>query len=495
MFMVKSLLAGRYLLEEQIAAGGMGEVWRARDEVLQRPVAVKLLHDSLAGDDKAAERFRREALTAAQISHPNMANVFDYIEEDGTPGIVMEYVPSQTLAQRLAREQMPIAEAVRIADDVLSALNRAHEAGIVHRDIKPANILLTPAGDVKVTDFGIARSLSDASLTQTGTVMGTAHYSSPEQVRGESATPATDVYSVGVVLYEMLTGERPYTGDTPLAVAMARLSEDPPHPRLIRGSIPEALDAVVMRALARDPLDRYTSAAEMRGALDAAFGSPLEATGVLPIDPDETMVLGRAPEALKPPRRGTVGDAVPPAWFGKRVAKLLVPLILIALLAWGLVAATAGPTMTKVPTLTGMSLSSAESIAKDHHLVVNPTYAYSNSVARGFVIDQSSTPGTMLRRGSRVTLTVSNGRRPCCSVPDVTGMTQTNAKSALAKAGLVLGSVSYIPSPGTPDGIVLSQYPSPGQHLQAGQPVGVVLAGAPRPTPAPKHHHGKGGEG
>src|SRR5438477_556900 len=219
MFMVKSLLAGRYLLEEQIAAGGMGEVWRARDEVLQRLVAVKLLHDSLAGDDKAAERFRREALTAAQISHPNMANVFDYIEQDGKPGIVMEYVPSQTLAQRLAREQMPIAETVRIADDVLAALDRAHAAGIVHRDIKPAN-------------------------------------------------------------------------------------------------------DVVMRALARDPADRYTSAAEMRAALDAAYGAPLEKTGVLEIeDPDQTEVLARAPAALKEPMRAKVGDAIPPAWWGKRVAK------------------------------------------------------------------------------------------------------------------------------------------------------------------------------
>src|SRR5438094_335299 len=431
MFMVKSLLAGRYLLEEQIAAGGMGEVWRARDEVLQRPVAVKLLHDSLAGDHRAAERFRREALTAAQISHPNMANVFDYIEENGKPGIVMEYVPSQTLAQRLARKQMPIAEAVRIADDVLSALNRAHEAGIVHRDIKPANILLTPAGDVKVTDFGIARSLSDASLTQTGTVMGTAHYSSPEQVRGESATPATDVYSVGVVLYEMLTGERPYTGDTPLAVAMARLSEDPPHPRLLRGSIPEALDAVVMRALARDPLDRYTSAAEMRGALDAAFGSPLEATGVLPIDPDETMVLVRAPEALKPPRRGTVGDAVPPAWFGKRVAKVLVPLILIALLAWGLVAATAGPTTTKVPQFVGVSLSGALSLAKQDRLVLHTQYAPSNTVTPNTVMRQDLLVGAVVKNGAAVTVTLSSGPPPCCTVPDLTGMKVDEARTAL----------------------------------------------------------------
>jgi serine/threonine-protein kinase len=470
---VKNLLAGRYLLEEQIAAGGMGEVWRARDEVLQRPVAVKLLHTSLANDGNAAERFRREALTAAQISHPNMANVFDYIEEDGRPGIVMEYVPNQTLAQCLKQKRMSIGDAVRITDCVLSALQRAHDAGIVHRDIKPANILLTPDDDVKVTDFGIARSLSDASLTQTGMVMGTAHYSAPEQVRGESTTPATDVYAVGVMLYEMLTGRRPYTGDTPIAVAMARLSEDPPRPKTIRASIPDALDAVVMRALARDPVDRYTSAAEMRSAMDMAFGSALDETGVLALDdPDRTMSLGRA--AVAEPVRGIVGDAIPPAWFGKRVAKVLVPLILVAMLAWGVVAATAGPTTTKVPTLTGMNVATAQNTATRHRLKVRPTFVNSSTTS-GTVLRQDPAAGTVVKNGSTVTLTISKGPVPCCTVPDLTGMTVDQAKAALARAHLSIGAISKQALTSGTAGTILDQNPSPGGHLSAGKTVNVVV--------------------
>jgi len=492
MFMVKDLLAGRYLLEELIASGGMGEVWRARDEVLQRPVAVKLLHDSLASDEKAAERFRREALTAAQISHPNMANVFDYIEENGKPGIVMEYVPSQTLAHRLARKRIPIKEAVRIADDVLAALDRAHAAGIVHRDIKPANILLTPAGEVKVTDFGIARSLSDASLTQTGTVMGTAHYSAPEQVRGEPTTPATDVYSVGVVLYEMLTNERPFGGDTPIAVAMARLSEDPQPPNSLRPSIPQPLNDVVMRALARDPLDRYTSAAEMRAGLDAAYESPLEKTGILPIEePDQTVVLGRAPAALSEPLRGPVGDTLPPAWWGRRVAMLLVPLLLIALLAWGLVAATAGPTTTRVPNFIGLSLPDAQTLASRDRLTLHTTTAPSNSFAKNTVMRQDIPLGTVLKNGTTVTVTISSGPPPCCTVPDLSGMTVAEAKAALARAHLTLGTQGVQLLTSGEAGTIVDQSPSAGTRLKPGQRVNVVVGAFSIGGGGGKKHHGE----
>jgi serine/threonine-protein kinase len=476
MSMVKNLLAGRYLLEEQIARGGMGEVWRARDEVLNRPVAVKLLHDSLSGDPKAAERFRREALTAAQISHPNMANVFDYIEEDGQPGIVMELVPGETLADRLAQKKIPIREAVRITDDVLSALSAAHAAGIVHRDIKPANILLTPAGQVKVTDFGIARSLSDSSLTQTGTVMGTAHYSAPEQVRGESASPTSDIYSMGVVLYEMLTGERPYSGDTPLAVAMARLSEDPPHPKERRPAIPTALDAVVMRALAREPGDRFASAAEMRVALDhAAADAPIDQTQVLAIEgADPTIALGRS-ASWELPKESRVAAAVPPAWVGKRLAKLLVPLIILALLTWGLVAAVGGPTTTKVPSFLNLTLSQARALADKHNLTVQTKTAPSNLVVRGVVMRQDVAAGVIRKNGSIVTLTISSGPPPCCTAPNLTGMTLDEAQQALSAAQLTLGTQSFQLLTSGQSGTVVDQNPSGGAQMNPGDQVDLVV--------------------
>jgi serine/threonine-protein kinase len=487
MSMVKDLLAGRYLLEEQIARGGMGEVWRARDTVLDRPVAVKLLHDSLAGDAKAAKRFRREALTAAQISHPNMANVFDYIEENGQPGIVMELVPGETLAHRLEKKKkIPIREAVRMTDDVLSALSAAHAAGIVHRDIKPANILLTPAGEVKVTDFGIARSLSDASLTQTGTVMGTAHYSAPEQVRGESASPSSDIYSMGVVLFEMLTGERPYSGDTPIAVAMARLSEDPPHPKEVRPAIPAALDAVVMRALAREPGDRFASAAEMRMALDqAAADAPIDQTQVLTVEgADETTALG----VLVPdePKEGRIAAAIPPAWVGKRLAKLLVPLIIVALLVWGLMAAFGGPTSTKIVDFRGMSLDAAASAAARAHLKLQTQTARSTTVANRFVIRQSPAPtNTLVPNDTTVTLVISSGPPPCCTLPNLSGMTLTDAQNALASLGLKVGLVTKAPS-SQPDNTVIGQVPGANTHLNPGDSVDLTVSAG-----QPKRKHGK----
>jgi hypothetical protein len=476
MAVTRDLLGGRYHLEEQIARGGMGEVWRARDEVLERPVAVKLLNDGLADDERAAERFRREALTAAQIFHPNMANVFDYVEESGRPGIVMEFVLSETLAQRLKSGPLEVSQAITITDSVLAALEAAHEAGIVHRDIKPGNILLTPEGIVKVTDFGIARSLSDSSLTQTGTVMGTAHYSAPEQVQGLSATPATDLYSAGVVLYEMLTGDRPFSGDTPLAVAMARLSEDPVPVRERRRNIPEALNAVVMRALARDPKKRFTSAAEMRGALAEAGLEAMDQTAVMAVDPEATV-------ALRPAEPSPVGEPILPPWAGMRLAKWLAPLLVLVLLAWGVVALVTGPTTTKVPTFTNLNQAQAETLARKDRLKVSFTPKYSTA-AVGTVLTQDTLAGTIVKNGTPVALTVSRGPAPCCIVPDLAGMTLDKATAALASKSLEVGQITYVTTSSEPNNTVLDQNPSPGATLNPGDRVILTVA-------RPEEHKGK----
>src|SRR2546425_3045864 len=236
------VLGGRYRLVEHIASGGMGTVWRGEDLVLHRPVAVKLLSEALGQDERFVERFRREARAAAGLSHPNVAEVFDYGEDQDTPFIVMELLPGETLADRLQREgRLPPGDAERIAVQVADALQAAHDAGIVHRDVKPGNVMLAPGGGVKVMDFGVAAAAWAAPLTSTGTTIGAASHLSPEQAAGERATPASDVYALGCVLYEMLTGRPPFVGESPLAVAGAHVREMPVPVRQVVSEGPEHL--------------------------------------------------------------------------------------------------------------------------------------------------------------------------------------------------------------------------------------------------------------
>jgi serine/threonine-protein kinase len=314
--------------------------------------------------------------------------------------------------------------------------------------------------------------------------MGTAHYSAPEQVRGEPATPATDIYSVGVVLYEMLTGRRPFTGDTPVAVALARLSEDPAEPRLIRAAVPDELNAVVMRALARQPEDRFASAAEMRAALEHASEAAVGQTQTL--DVDDTIAVPRAPAALPLDSGREVGSAIPPGWAGKRVAMLLGPLIIIALLAWGLVAAIGGPTTTKVPNFVGMTIDQARAAARAEHLSVTPKFVASD-VTRGTVLKQSVPTGNVVKPGATVTLTVSSG---CCIVPDVRGMTLDEARRALENAHLQLGTENFTFTGFGKDGTIVSQDPPPKTQLSSGASVDVIFF----KSGGEHHDHGKGND-
>ncbi|MDV3221433.1 protein kinase domain-containing protein [Intrasporangium sp.] len=297
------MLAGRYQLESRIAAGGMGEVHVAMDERLHRRVAVKLLREELAGSGDFVERFRREALMSARLTHPSVARLLDYGQDGETHFIVMELVEGQDLSKLLAqRGRFPTEEAARITAQVCDALGAAHEAGFVHRDVKPSNVIVTPEGTVKVTDFGIARALGGSSLTQTGTIMGTAQYVSPEMVRGEPASPASDLYSVGVLLFQMLTGRVPFDGDSPVTVALRHLEGEVPRPSTVVADVSFAMDEVVVRATALDPRDRFPDAATMATALrQVAAAAPAQGrpTTVLPAGasaPGQTHVLaGSAP--------------------------------------------------------------------------------------------------------------------------------------------------------------------------------------------------------
>jgi eukaryotic-like serine/threonine-protein kinase len=278
-------LGGRYRIESMVASGGMATVWRATDEVLHRQVAVKILHDRLGGDKDVITRFRREAVAAARLSHPAVVRVFDTGEEEGLEYIVMELCDGRTLQDVLERDApLPPAEAVAIVQTVLHGLAHAHRGGVVHRDVKPRNILFDGNGLVKVTDFGIAKASFAEDLTTTGNFMGTARYLAPEQVEGGSIDARADLYATGIVLYELITGRPPFQAETNLAAATMRLTTEPPPPGALRSGIPRSLDAAVIRALARDPEDRYRSAEEMSEALERAV--PASGPAAIPSRPE-----------------------------------------------------------------------------------------------------------------------------------------------------------------------------------------------------------------
>ncbi|HEV8421579.1 MAG TPA: protein kinase, partial [Actinomycetota bacterium] len=316
-------LAGRYTLEELIDTGGMATVWRARDEVLARMVAVKILRDDLESDPGFAKRFQREAVAAARLTHPNIVGVYDTGTDDDVSFIVMEFSEGRNLRDVMdERGPLEPEEAASLVGPVLVALAYAHANGVIHRDIKPANILVADDGRVQVTDFGIAKAaFTGADLTTTGKALGTVRYLSPEQVQGSEVDARSDLYSVGVVLYELLTGRAPFQAESDMAVALMRLNQDPVPPRAYRGGIPREVEAAVLRALARQPENRFQSAESMRAALERAVGSrDLSATKPFPVH--RARPLGRPAEPHEPVSAGSVFRS----W-------MLIPLIVVILAA------------------------------------------------------------------------------------------------------------------------------------------------------------------
>lgn len=340
-------LAGRYAIEERVATGGMGTVFVATDERLGRRVAIKILKEELADDPRFVERFRREARAAGALSHPNVAGVYDFGEDSERHFMVMEMATGRDLAQVLREEgQLSPDRVVRIGTQIAEALGHAHSAGLVHRDIKPANVIIGEKDRVKVTDFGIARAAGDATLTATGSVLGTAHYISPEQASGDKIGPATDIYSLGVVLYEMLTGTLPFTGDSALAVAMRHVSDEVPRPSELNREVPGGLDEVVIKATAKAPEDRYASGAELAPALAASLGPRADQPAVaaptaVEAGPGGTALL-TGPGAEAEGHRARVwpipGQRWDPRWIGRAVIAIFAFLLLLAagLLLWRL---------------------------------------------------------------------------------------------------------------------------------------------------------------
>ena len=414
-------LGQRYRLVKRIAVGGMGSVWEAEDTVLHRRVAVKLLSDALSADRRFADRFRREAQAAAPLSHPNIASVFDYGEDDGHQFIVMELVDGEPLSDRLARAgPLDPAEAVRITEGIASALQVAHDAGLVHRDVKPGNVMLTDSGQVKVLDFGIAAA-AGAPLTATGARMGTATYLSPEQATGEPPTPASDVYSLGVVLYEMLAGRPPFTGDTPVGVAAQHVHrEPPPLDGLTRDVPPHVVDAC-RRALAKDPAMRPASAATFAAMLlspDGAATAPVAGPAVAG-GPGTTMVLppleptavleGEPPKA----RRARPNRLAPWVVAGGLVALLALALALVSTVGGnGRPSPSPSPSPSRtesgvaIPNVLGKKLHDAETLLKDEGFEVRDVPVQGK---HDVVVRTDPPPDTLALPGSTVTLYVGSG--------------------------------------------------------------------------------------
>ncbi len=478
-------LGQRYDLGRMIGRGGMAEVFEGHDERLDRKVAVKILRPDLAQDSTFHQRFRREAHAAASLNHPNIVAVYDTGEDmldtpagpTQVPFIVMEYVDGMSLRQLMSTGRRLLPErALEITAGVLAALDYSHRHGIVHRDIKPGNVMITPSGDVKVMDFGIARAMAAEGQTMTATsaVMGTAQYLSPEQARGEVVDARSDLYSTGCLLYELLTGRPPFVGESPVSIAYQHVSEQPVPPSQLDPAVPESVDAVVMRALAKDPDDRYQSAIEFRQDVERAIsGAPVTA-----IVPSAVGAAAGATQVMSP--TGATKAAAPPAkkqpspwvWAGVAAAVLIVGGLAVAL---GSSLFGGNTDNVSVPDLRGQTVTEARTSLSTVGLRLGSTEAEASDEPSGTIIGQDPSPGEEIQQGQGVDVTVSAGVDEIL-VPNLVGLSSPeDASRALQEVDLTLGTVTPRDSD-QPENFVLDQNPIQGSSVEAGARVDIVVS-------------------
>ena len=479
-------IEGRYQIITRVASGGMGEVYRAHDAVLTRDVAIKLLHPQLAGDRGFVERFRREARAAAILNHPSIVGVYDWGSTDGTYFMVMELVQGMNLRSLLAEYgRLEPAQAVEVCLPVLAALDHAHGHGIVHRDVKPENILIARSGAVKVADFGLARAYADSYVSQAeGTVTGTVQYLAPEQIQGEPADPRTDLYAVGVVLFELLTGRPPFVGETSLGIAYQHLSNRVPTPSMLVPTVPAELDRIVLMATEKERDRRPASARALRDEL-------VRATAGLPPAGSVRQLAANIPAAeLVPPDRAptvTIPRSLSPRARRARTLRKLLGIVglVFLLLAGGWAAWTyAIPHHTRVPGVIGLSQRLAEGRLRAAGLAVEiGDGRYSVDVAVGSIVDEQPPPGTRLRKGTKVLLIPSLGPRPV-EVPDVTGKKEEDATKTLTDLGLEV-TVRRDFDDTVAAGLVIRQSPDPKTELQEGAKVTITVSKGPPPVDLP----------
>jgi beta-lactam-binding protein with PASTA domain/tRNA A-37 threonylcarbamoyl transferase component Bud32 len=469
----------RYELGRQLGAGGMARVYLAHDRLLDREVAVKVLAERYSADPAFVERFRREASAAAGLNHPNIVSVYDRGQVDHSYYIVMEYLAGPDLKEIVRRRgPLPPGEAVDYAMQMLAALGAAHRRDVVHRDVKPQNVMVAEHGHLKVTDFGIARAGAQSEMTEVGSVIGTAQYLSPEQARGEEVTAASDTYSVGIVLYEMLTGRVPFDGERPMVVAMKQVNEPPVPPSTYVPEIPPELEQVVLRALAKRPADRYRTADEFRAALEevrVGLEGGTAATRAFAAAPATaaTQVLG--PREPAPPTR--VAPIPPPEPPPRRRWPIVLGILVLLALA-GIAAALllGGDESVTVPRVTGLQVAQAEQALADAGLESSREQV-TNAAQPGTVVGSDPAEGAEVDEGSTVTLRVSQGPGTA-PVPGVVGRTVEEATQVLEAAGF------RVPAPterenAQPAGTVIAQTPEGGDEAPLDSGVQLVVSTGP----------------
>jgi beta-lactam-binding protein with PASTA domain/tRNA A-37 threonylcarbamoyl transferase component Bud32 len=493
--LIHTLFDGRYRILRKLGSGGMANVYLAEDQELGRRVAIKILNDRHANDDQFVERFRREAKNAASLSHPNIVSIYDRGEAEGTYYIAMEFLDGRSLKELIvSRGPAPVSVAIEYTRQILSALRFAHRNGIVHRDIKPHNVLVDGEGRLKVTDFGIARA-GASQMTEAGSIIGTAQYLSPEQAKGSSVDQTSDLYSVGIVLYELLTGVVPFSGDTPVEIAMKHLSAIPDAPSSHRSEIPRELDKVVLRALAKDPHERYQTAEEM----DADLGRVARGAAVSPATEEAaTAIISRPPPTAAPTAVTQLRQPppyTPPAAYydydeprRRAVWPWLVALLFVAGAVVGAyflydqIQDQLSSSTVRVENYVG--LREINAVRKIREIGLQPDVVRESNakIEEGYVFRQSPRPGAKTNKGNEVTLNVSTGP-PQVTVPDVTGDRVEEAVQRLADAGL-RARIARVDS-NEDEGIVISQAPTEGASVDEGSSVRLRVSNGPKPVAVP----------